>query len=401
MVEFMKEGPVMPSRTDRIEQVAQRYVDSGTYPAIEWLVQIDGHEWLRGSVGKADPLNGTDLPQNPIYRLYSMTKPVVSAIALMLLEEGKLRLYDPVAAFLPAFARMEIIGEDGTLVPARRSMLVEHLMTHRSGLSYGFLLDCPAGAKLRETDLRARAGPLEGMIDTIAQLPLASEPGAQWRYSVSTDVLARVIEVVEGKPLQQVVAERIVKPLRLADTGFMVPESERGRVMPVFGQADLDRIMDFPEGRQPMTPANVDAHYPVDDPTFARGGYGLFSTVDDYARIADFLATGTSRDGEIMLSRHMLEFMWMNRIPESQMPLAIGPVPLPGYGFSLAGRVMVDLARSVSMTGLGEFGWSGAAGTFFWIDPVENMTGIVMTQYLGSKLPLSDDMRTAAYQALE
>ncbi len=391
----------MPSRTDRIEQVAQRYVDSGTYPSIEWQVRLDGHEWLSGAVGEADPLNGVALPEKPIYRIYSMTKPVISAIALMLLEEGRLRLYDPVAAFIPAFRQNRIIDRDGNLTQARRAMLVEHLMTHRSGLSYGFLLDCPAGAKYRETDLRKTAGPLEDMIATIAELPLASEPGAEWRYSVSTDVLGRIVEIVEGKPLQQVVAERIVKPLGLEDTGFMVPEDKRHRVMPMFGRDDLDALQVFTEGKQELVPGDVSVSYPADNPGFARGGYGLFSTADDYMKIADFLATGTSRDGEIMLSRHMLKFMWMNRIPESQMPLAIGPVPLPGYGFSLAGRVMVDLARSVSMTGLGEFGWSGAAGTFFWIDPVENMIGVVMTQYLGSKLPLADDMRTAAYQALE
>ncbi|MEC9342969.1 MAG: serine hydrolase domain-containing protein [Pseudomonadota bacterium] len=391
----------MASRIDRIEQVAQRHVAAGAYPSIEWLVQVDGHEWLRGAAGQADPLSNVPLPGKPIYRLYSMTKPVISAIALMLVEEGRLHLYDPVAAFLPAFGRMEIIDADGTLHPAGRVMLVEHLLTHRSGLTYGFLQSCPAAARYRETRLGSSHEPLETMVDTIASLPLAFEPGSQWRYSVATDVMARIIEVIEGKPLQQVVDERVIRPLGLADTGFMVKPEARQRLVPMFGKADLDALMVFDEGPQQLTPADVSSHYPVDDPGFARGGYGLYSTIDDYAAICDLLATGTDRNGDILLSRHMVKFMWTNRIPESQMPLAIGPVPLPGYGFSLAGRVMSDLSRSVSMTGLGEFGWSGAAGTFFWIDPAENMTGVVMTQYLGSKLPLADDMRTAAYQALE
>ena len=171
--------------------------------------------------------------------------------------------------------------------------------------------------------------------------------------------------------------------------------------MPVFGNSDLDSLMDYPEGPQQLTPADVTPHHPVDDPGFARGGYGLYATIDDYAAIAAFLATGTGPGGEVLLSRHMVRMMWTNRIPESQMPLAIGPLPLPGYGFSLAGRVMVDPVRAVSLTGLGEYGWSGAAGTFHWHDPAEKMTGLVMTQFLGSKHPLSDDMRNAAYQALE
>ncbi|MCB1465388.1 MAG: beta-lactamase family protein [Nitratireductor sp.] len=391
----------MPSRTDRIEQAARRHVEAGSHAGIEWLVRLDGHDWLRGSVGLADPLAGTPMPEKPIYRLYSMTKPVISAIALMLVEEGRLHLYDPVAAFLPDFARMQVIDDDGTLHPARRMMLVEHLLTHRSGLTYGFLAGCAAAARYRETDLGRTHPPLPEFIDRIASLPLAFEPGAQWRYSVGTDVMGRIIEIVEGKPLQQVVAERIVAPLGLEDTGFCVPPGKQDRLMPMFGNPDLDTLMVYPDGPQKLTPADVSSHYPVNDPAFARGGYGLYSTIEDYAKICELLKTGTDREGNVLLSRHMVRFMWTNRIPESQMPLAIGPLPLPGYGFSLAGRVMVDLARSVSMTGPGEYGWSGAASTFFWIDPAEDMIGVVMTQYLGSRLPLADDMRTAAYQALE
>ena len=161
----------MGSRTDRVEAVARRYVEKGAYASIEWLVVRDGAEWLRGQVGMADPLNGIAIPQKPIYRLYSMTKPVVSAIAMMLLEEGRLRLYDPVSSFLPAFRNMQIIDEAGTLRPARSIMTVEQLLSHRSGLTYGFLTGCPAAARYRQTDLGRTAPPLEQFVDFPAPPP--------------------------------------------------------------------------------------------------------------------------------------------------------------------------------------------------------------------------------------
>ncbi|MEZ5872617.1 MAG: serine hydrolase domain-containing protein [Nitratireductor sp.] len=391
----------MSLREARVEAMARRYTDSGAYASMEWLVMRDGHEWLRGSCGMADPSNGVVLPDKPIHRIYSMTKPVVSAVALMLVEEGLLRLYDPVAMFIPSFRNLEVLERDGMSRKPTRIMTIEHLMTHRSGLSYGFLPDCHVAALYRKTDLRDTAGPLSQMIDTIAGLPLAFDPGSKWQYSVATDVLGRVIEVVTGQPLNVVVQERVLDRLGVEDTGFFVPPEKRSRVMPMFGNENIDGLFVFPAGPQKLLPADVSNFYPADNPDFARGGYGLFSTLDDYAVIADFLATGQTRHGDALLSPHMMRMMWRNRIPREQMPLMLGPVRLAGYGFSLAGRIMADHGAAESLSGASEFGWSGAAGTFFWIDPQEDMTGIVMTQFVGSKHPHADDIRAACYQALE
>ena len=237
------------------------------------------------------------------------------------------------------------------------------------------------------------------MIATIASLPLAFEPGTGWRYSVATDVLARVIEVVEGKPIRQVVAERVIDPLGLADTGFSV--ADPSRLMPMFGNGNLDDIMNFEPGPQKLVPTDVTDMYPCDDPEFGRGGYGLFSTIDDYMQIAEFLSSGRTADGNVLLSRKAVELMWTNRIPAAQMPLMIGPVALAGYGFTLAGRVMLDPGLGFWMTSPGEFGWSGAASTFFLVDPVEDVILVVMSQFLGSKIPLADDMRNAIFSALD
>ncbi len=394
-------GTIAQQRASRVERVAQRHCEEGNFASVEWLVMRDGREWLRGKTGMADPLAGAELPEEPIYRIYSMTKPVVSALAMMLVEEGILHLYDPVAKWLPAFSRPEIINEDGTKSPARRTMLLEHLFSHTSGLSYGFLQNCKAGAYYRQTNLRKTAGPLEAMVDTIATLPLAFEPGSQWRYSVATDVLARVIEVALGMPIQQAVHERILAPLMLEDTGFMVRPSATERLLPMFGNGNLDELMVYPAGKQQLRRTDISTTYPHNDPSFGRGGYGLFSTIDDYRVIADFLATGRSPSGEPLLGRKTVELMWTNRTPDHMLPLKYDEYLMPAYGFSLAGRVMLDPGKAWGLTSIGEHGWSGAASTWFMIDPREKLVAISMTQYLGSKVSLADDMRNAIYSMLD
>lgn len=394
-------GKLAKARAHRVDTVAQRHCEAGNFASVEWLVMRDGREWLRGRAGMADPDNGVALPKKPIYRLYSMTKPVISAIAMMLVEEGRLRLYEPVAAYLPAFARPTIVNEDGTIQGATRPMLVEHLFTHMAGLSYGFLRKCKVGEFYRRTDMAHNARPLAQMIDLIAQQPLAFEPGTAWRYSVGTDVLARIIEVVTGQPIQQVMEDRVTRPLGLKDTGYRVAEGARDRLVPAFGTQSLDEIMVFGEGPQKLTPVDVSDVYPVDDPGFGRGGYGLYSTIDEYRIIADFLATGRNRDGDALLGRKTVELMWANRVPPSMLPLKLDDIAMPGFGFSLAGRVMLDSGQSWCLTSQGECGWAGAASTWFFIDPREKLVGLVMSQYLGSKIPLADDMRNAIYSMLD
>ncbi len=394
-------GKLAKARAHRVETVAERHCEQGNFASVEWLVMRGGRQWLRGKAGMADPLNNVPLAKRPIYRIYSMTKPIVSAIAMMLVEEGRLRLYEPVAAYIPAFARQSIVRDDGSTEPARNLMLVEHLFTHMAGLSYGFLRQCKVGEFYRRTGMAHSTEPLEKMIETIAAQPLAFEPGTGWRYSVGTDVLARIIEIVTGKPIQQVMAERITGPLKLKDTGFMVAEDARDRLVPAFGTQSLDDIMVFGEGPQKLTPVDVTDVYPVADPNFGRGGYGLYSTTDDYRIIAEFLATGRNPDGDALLGRKTIELMWTNRVPPHLLPLKLDDIALPGFGYGLAGRVMIDPGKSWCLTSEGEFGWAGAASTWFFIDPREKLVGVVMSQYLGSKVPLADDMRNAIYSMLD
>ncbi len=389
------------TRFQRIENIAQKHIDEGAFSSIEWLVKRKGETWSSGRVGYSDAVNKMPLPNKPIYRNYSMTQPIVSAVALMLVEMGKLRLFDPVAAYLPEFANMSIIQENGSTIPAKSPIIIEHLLTHRAGFTYGFITDCPVSKFYRQSDINDANLSLEEAIKRIAEMPLVFEPGKRWQYSVATDVLARVLEVVLGKNLPDILNELLLLPLGMVDTGFHIEASQQSRLLSVFGKSDLNEVMNYDDKPQTLIPSDPSDHHPVNDKKFCRGGYGLYSTIDDYSRCVDFLGSGLTSRGERLLSSKMIELMWTNRIPDNQLPLRIGPVLLPGYGFGLAGRVMMDIGKAYGLTSQGECGWAGAASTYFWIDPKEDIIGLTMTQYLGSKIPIGDDIRNAVYQALD
>ena len=388
-------------RKARIRARAEGHVADGAFSGIEWAIEKSGALWETGRAGQADALAGRDMAEVPIYRIYSMTKPVTSAVAMMLVEEGRFRLADPVAAHLPEFAEARVLEDDGTLRRPRSIMTIEHLLTHRAGLSYGFLPGCLVAERYRQSLDTSSHRSLGDFVTAIARQPLAFDPGYAWRYSVATDVLARLIEVVEGKPLGAIFRDRVFDPLGLADTAFSVPEAEAHRIMGMFGEPDLDRVFEFSAGRQTLVPADVSLSYPHNNQDFARGGHGLFSTLPDYLKVARFLSNGQDAEGTRLLSRKGLEALWTNRIPWDQYPLHLGPTTLFGYGWGLAGRVMIHPGEALGLSSTGEHGWAGAASTYFWVDPVEDLIGVVLAQYMGSKIPLGDDMRNAVYQALD
>jgi CubicO group peptidase (beta-lactamase class C family) len=390
------------SRQDRIAQVAARYTAARKYAGIEWLVEHRGKRLAEGRTGFADAATNAEIPQGALYRIYSMTKPVISVLALMLLEQGKLRLFDLVSTFDPAFANMQVLLPTGQLQPAQRPILVEDLFTHRAGFTYEFITGCHIAPLYQQYRISSDGlCSLNEMMERLAELPLAFQPGTGFRYSVATDVLAHVIERAADRPLDELLDDYVFGPLGMEDTAFHVPEEKRDRLMPMFGITDVSEFVPLHPRPQVLTPADVSDMYPCDRNDFRRGGHGLFSTVTDYARFARMLQTGKDPDGGRLLSRKTVEMMRANRIPPQQLPLTVGMNVLPGYGWGLGVRVMMDLGKSMSLTGLGELGWAGAASTYFFVDPAEELLGVFMTQYLGATLPLSDDLRVAAYQMLE
>ncbi len=400
---------------DHAAAIARRYTGSGHFASIEWHVDVAGSCLTSGhsvsksvasddafsARGHADGATPGSFPDRPIYRIYSMTKPIVSVAALMLIERGALHLFDPIAQYAPEFAQMRVLSSDGSLVPANRPITIEDLLTHRAGFTYEFLHGCHVAPYYRDARIIQDGGrPLADMMAALARLPLALQPGTAFRYSVSIDVLAHVIERATGNALIETLNELLFEPLDLQDTAFQVAPEKRDRLLPMWGAVDLHGLPSLEPVAHELKPLDVEEMYPTDNAEFRRGGHGLFSTLPDYLEFALALQDGQGRAAEPLLSRKMLEMLRANRIPPQQLPLRIGMNVMPGYGWGLIGRVMLDSGLAVGLTGVGEFGWSGAASTYFWVDPVERMSGVVMTQYLGSMVPLSEDMRLAAYRML-
>lgn len=391
----------MNERVERLRHVAEDYVAAGKFSGIEWQVEVRGEVLSSGRAGWADAITKQPLPDAPLYRIYSMTKPVVSVLALRLIEQGKLRFYDMLPQLDSRFAQLRVLTPDGQIAPLLRPVTVEDLLTHRAGFTYDFMLGCHIAPYYREAEIVADGSrSLDAMMAALAEQPLAFQPGSSWRYSVCTDVLAHACVCATGRALDDLLAEYVFTPLGMQDTGFTIAADQQHRLMPMFGVGDLTAMPRLDIQPQVLEALDVDDMHPLAHPDFQRGGHGLYATLADYQAFARVLLDGRSAAGEVLLSRKMLEMLQANRIPASQLPLRIGPNVLSGYGWGLLGRVMLDAGQVLALSGTGEFGWAGAASTFFWVDPQEQMTGVVMTQYLGASLPLGDDMRAAAYQAL-
>ncbi len=389
-------------RIKRVSTIAEQQVEAGHFSSVEWRVAHHGESVASGKTGLADTESNRPLPDSPIYRIYSMTKPVISIAALRLIEQGALYLPSPVAQFIPQFSDLTVAGRNGGADKKADNLLtVEHLLTHRSGLSYDFLVDCKVAGIYREHDLINRVDlSLAEFTEQLADLPLVSEPGTAWRYSYSTDVLARVIEVASGKPLQQLLQELVFAPCGMQDTTFALNDSQVSRLLSMYGQRSLSEEMWNIDGPQKLTPLNVDSGYPIQSASFARGGHGLYSTAGDYMKFMQVLHNGCTPGGEALLSASMVEMMWCDRILPQQQPLVIGENRLAGYGWNLFGRVLNDPGQAMFLSSKGEGGWAGAASTYFWVDRDTGLSGLSMTQYLGSSMPLGDMIRSAAYQSL-
>lgn len=398
-------------RLERVAPALQKYVDERGYPGFTTLVSRRGELVHAGLIGWQDREAEVPLAEDTIYRFYSMTKPIICTALMTLFEEGRFQLLDPVAKWIPAFGATKIAGPGGLLEDQSplRPMQIRDVMSHTSGLTYDFLEDFPVAEQYR--DKRLMNDPtrtLEELIDELATIPLGFAPGTMWHYSLGTDVTARLIEVISGQKLGDFLQERLFAPLGMTDTAFGVPESERGRLSAMYGLPDLiAENMTLPAlagafAAGDLGRREVEATYPSDAPeVFQRGGLGLFGTGMDYLRFANMLRTGKTEDGTRILGRKTLELMHTNHLAPALLPFATGGVPTLGYGFGLGSRVAMDIGQSALAGSVGEFGWSGAAKTYYWVDPVEDIVGVLMTQHMvGFDLPEAD-FRAVVYQAIE
>ena len=395
------------TRLARIAPVMQRYVERGAYAGVSVLVAQDGAVAYEGVWGHRDREAQAPMTSDTILRLYSMTKPIVSTALMLLVEEGRLRLVDPLAAYIPAFGKTQVYGPHGEHVAPRRPIFVRDLLTHTSGLTYGFLADSPVSKDYAKGKLLDPHVTLKDGIDELAAMPLAFHPGERYHYSVGIDVAARVIEVVSGQSVGAFLRERLFQPLKMNDTDFVVPEGKRDRLAAMYGRPDIMAGVTLPEAFGLWQEGynrriDVSKTHPVDAAgTFERGGHGLFGTIPDYFRFAQMLCAGGALDGVRVIGRKTLELAHSNHLPQSLLPIEIGGGPLLGYGFGIGSRVLLDAAASGVSGTAGEFGWSGAAKTHFWVDPRERVVGLFMTQsMLSFDLPEAD-LRALVYAALD
>jgi CubicO group peptidase (beta-lactamase class C family) len=378
-------------RLERMHAELRRFVDEGRHSGLVTLVARNGRVVDLYSYGKRDLASGAPMDQDTIFRVYSMSKLVTSVAALMLLEEGRLRLNDPVKGYLPELAQMKVwIGGTAArplLADALKPITVEHLLTHSSGLIYG-QGDAPIDRLYKDAGADTLASTAE-LLDRVAQLPLAHEPGSKWSYGLSTDVLGALVEKLSGQSLGAFCEERIFRPLRMADTGFSVPEAKRSRIATIYEKGEDG-------GLKPAKP--LLAIRPEPGPKLEWGGAGLFSTTGDYARFMQMLLNGGQLDGVRLLSRKTVELMTANHIAHLEKPTIDADGSL---GFGLGGSVRVDLARGELPGSVGEFGWSGAATTRARIDPKERLLTLVFAQHFpGDEHGLYARFATLVYAAI-
>ena len=391
---------ISSDRLDRLHRGMQGLIDRGEAGGIVTLIARDGKVVDVHASGFQDVAAKTPMRTDTLFRIASMTKPITSVALMMLYEEGKLLLTDPVSKFIPSFKSSRVLeGAAEAPVAARRAINVRDLLSHRSGLTYGFLNGGPVGGGYRKNGvidgLTVTTMTLAEAIDKLAAEPLVAHPGAAWNYSLSTDVLGRVVEVASGQPFQLFLRERIFKPLRMADTDFVVPEAKWSRLATVYspdGPAGI-RPMADPEsfGNTVMSPI---ASY-KEGKTYFSGGAGLVSTARDYARFANMLLNGGSLDGARLLIPKTVELMAASHTAD------LPPSGLIGNGaqFGLGFRVVTDVATTQTLGSNGSYGWSGIYGTNFWVDPKERLVAIVMVQrYPGS--PVAAAFPPLVYQAL-
>jgi CubicO group peptidase (beta-lactamase class C family) len=383
---------------DLLSNVAENYVNKGLFAGIEWRVDQGGKPIFQGCFGVQDIETQRPIPQNAIYRIYSMTKPIVSFLAVMLIERGVFRLSSPIQDFDKRFKSMKVIDSNGHIEPATALITIEHLLTHQAGFSYDFTLGCPISAHYRDAQIiEAGHRDLSDMMGALSELPLVFHPGSDWKYSVSIDVLAHIIECATGERIDDLLQRLIFDPLDMQDTGFSLPHDGHDRLMSVYGTRSLHGLPALKPAPHILIESDLGPSHPTSDPNFRRGGHGLYSTLNDYMAFANMMHTGQTPEGETLLSPASLELALAPRVRFGKRGMRINDEPFAGYSWNLLGRVMTDVGLAAYPTTLGEFGWSGAAATKFWVDPKRKMTGCVMTQFLGSWHPIGSDMQTAAY----
>ncbi len=395
-----------PDRLAAIDAfVAERYLESGRFPGMSLLI-------ARG--GQVAHLSHQGYSDDAIFRIYSMSKPVTSIALMQLYEQGRIKLSDPVSDYLPSWADLRV-WRDGspsnyaTKYP-EREMLVRDLLTHTSGLTYGWMGRHPVDAIYRAANIGGvtPGATLAGMCEALAGVPLLFSPGTQWSYSVATDVCGHLVELVSGQSLDDYFRQHIFEPLAMVDTGFYVDDARADRLTANYAHPELSPFGVPPgaTGQMALIDDGGKSSPNRSKPTFFSGGGGLTSTLADYHRFTQMLANGGALEGNRVIGRKTLEYAASNHLPNGVDLAAMGQAVFSettyeGIGFGLGFSVMLRPADAQVIGSPGEFAWGGAASTLFWVDPVEDLTVVGMTQLMpSSAYPIRQELKALVYGAL-
>jgi hypothetical protein len=372
-----------PERTQRLMDVLRREVASGRLPGAVAMIARHGKIALLESVGQQDPASGTTMKNDSIFRIYSMTKPVVSVAVMMLMERGQLLLSDPVGQHLPEFANQRVHTPQGLKAP-QQAATVQDLLRHTAGLTYEFLGDSEVHRQYGEVKIASRDRTNAEYCETLAALPLQFEPGSVWAYSRATDVLGRLVEVISGQTLGQFLQQEIFGPLGMVDTGFVVPPDQHHRIAEPFAQdPDGGVLMKILDAKQA--------------PKLESGGGGLMSTAMDYARFLQCLRNKGEQGGVRLLGPHTVDFMTADHLDGRPIDGTLLP---PGHGFGLGFAVRTTQGVSAVPGSAGLYYWGGIAGTTFFVDPALDMYALMMIQAPNQREYYRPLFRDLVYAAL-
>ncbi|CAN5826370.1 serine hydrolase domain-containing protein [soil metagenome] len=377
-----------PGALGRIRTVFGQQVERGRLPGVVFLALRRGELACFESIGRQGPNGEAPMRRDSIFRIYSMTKPIVSVAVMMLLEQGRLLLSDPVAKYLPEFAASRLgVERNGRLelLTPSRAMTIQDLLRHTSGLTYEFLAPSLVRAKYAEAKIFSGKRSSAEFSEALAALPLMHEPGTVWDYSRSTDVLGRLVEVITGVGLGAHLQQTILAPLGMHDTAFEVAAENHHRIAEPFAN-------------DPDTGAAVTLTDVRRTPRMESGGGGLVSTAADYARFVNLMLRGGSADGVRLLSRKTVE--WMTADHLGRIPVAGDLLP-PGHGFGLGFAVRLQTGVGAMPGSAGTYGWGGIAGTVFFVDPAEDLCAVMLTQAPGQREEFGALFRNLVYAAIE
>lgn len=376
------------ARLERLTSGMGTLVEQGRLAGVVVAVAKDGKVVHFEASGKRDVESGAPMRTDSIFRIYSMTKPITAVAMLMLMEESKWQLDDPVARHIPEFANLKVAVVDGITgsvneVAPDHPMTMRELMTHSGGLTYGIFGSTAVDKRYTEVNVLDRAQPLQAMIDKLARIPLLFQPGERWHYSVAADVEGYLVEKLSGMPLPEFLERRIFKPLEMKDTAFQVPTEKLARFATFYTYDRDQKLIIHPSEDYTSAPA------------LPMGGSGLVSTASDYLRFCQMLLNGGELGGRRLLSPLTVELMTKNMLPAATKSLE------PGIGFGLGVAIIEDPIAAGGYHGKGTYSWGGAAGTWFWIDPVHDLIVVGMIQHRGEGAPDTGGLsRSWVYQAI-